>query len=75
MSTTAPVGDSLIFDATHSFYDRWVAETAKIEYHPVPPAWADLTIEQMMLWTAAFAANVEVAHRMTTAILATVKLP
>lgn len=49
-----------------AMYERWVAEVRK-EFPELAvrlPEWSDLTSEQTLDWMAAYAATVEVSHRM-----------
>lgn len=67
--TTIP-NDVFMLNGIRSFYERWVSEARKED--PVMasrlPKWEHLSPTQVIEWMAAYAATVEVSHRMAKAV-------
>lgn len=74
MTTTDPTA-AAIMDGVKVMYESWAAQMAAVDDPPPEPlpSWDELPPEALTAWMAAYAATVEVSHRMATAVVKTVE--
>ena len=68
-TTTTPEPNTSLIDGTRSYYEQFVKAAAVDQPDRPMPAFDDLTSDQARAWMLAYAANIDLAVRISDAVL------